>query len=117
VNQECIGLALQFALRASSHGHVCTVCSPSSRFTGTSHRVIMFSVRVVGLALHCPRRADSAKLAHVCWSGSSGGHHPSPGTAQPLYAADGHLLPAVCATGANSIVALRFAVPASPCRV
>ena len=35
-------------------------------------------MRVIGLALHCPRRADSARLAHVCWSGSSGGHHPSP---------------------------------------
>ncbi len=29
-------------------------------------------------ASHCPRWADSAKLAHVCWTGSSGGHHPSP---------------------------------------
>jgi len=34
-------------------------------------------MRVVGLALHCPRRADSAKLAHECRSGSSDGHHPS----------------------------------------
>jgi hypothetical protein len=76
-----------------------------------------FLLRVVELALHCRRRADSAKLARVCGSGSSGGHHPSLGTAQPLYSADGHLLPAVCAVGANSIVALRSAVPASPCRV
>jgi hypothetical protein len=86
----------------------------SHRHFALRNRVLL---RVVGLALHCPRRADSAKLIHVCGSGSSGGHHPSPGTAQPLYAADGHLLPAVCAAGANSIVALRFAVPASPCRV
>jgi hypothetical protein len=78
---------------------------------------VRVDVRVVGLALQCPQRADSAKLAHVGWSGRSGGHHPSPGTAQPLYAADGHLLPAVCAAGVNSIVALRSAVPASPCRV
>ncbi len=34
--------------------------------------------RVVVLVSHCPQRADSAKLAHVCGSGSSGGHHPSP---------------------------------------
>ena len=68
-------------------------------------------LRVVGLALHCPQRADSAKLVHVCGSGSSGGHHPSPGTAQPLYAADGHLLPAAYAAGAHSIVTLRISVP------
>ncbi len=85
----------------------------SHRHFALRNRVLL---RVVGLALHCPRRADSAKLVHVCWSGRSGGHDPSPDTAQPLYAADGHLLPAACATGANSIVALRSAVPAPPCR-
>ncbi len=35
-------------------------------------------MRVVEIALHCQRRADSAKLFHECRSGSSDGHHPSP---------------------------------------
>jgi hypothetical protein len=41
------------------------------------------------LELHCLRRAESAKLARACWSGSSGGHHSSPGTAQPGAPLDG----------------------------
>ncbi len=75
-----------------------------------------FLMRVVESALHCQPRADSAKLAHECRSGSSDGHHPYLGTAQPVPPSDGKSHSAASATGANFIVALRSAVPASPCR-
>ncbi len=74
-------------------------------------------MRVVEIALHCQRRADSAKLLHECRSGSSDGHHPYLGTAQPTAPNDGKSHSAASATGANFIVALRSAGPASSCRV
>ncbi len=61
--------------------------------------------RVVVLALHCLRRADSAKLARACGSGSSGGHHPSPGTAQPAAPLDGQ---------SHSAAPLRASISLSP---
>ncbi len=86
----------------------------SHRRSASGGRVLL---RVAGVAVHCQRKADSAKLAHVCWSGSSDGHHPYLGTAQPAAPNDGPSHSAAFATGANFIVVLRFAVPASPCRV
>ena len=78
-----------------------------------SNRVVLWEG---GLESHCQRRADSAKLAHVCRSGSSGGHHPSPDDRPTSYSTGRPNSLGGAATGVNCIVALRSAVPASPCR-
>jgi hypothetical protein len=85
----------------------------SHRYSAPTRRVLM---RVVGLALHCPRRADRTKLAHVCGSGSSGGHHPSPDDRPTSYFTRRPISLCGAATGVNFVFALRAAVPATPCR-
>ncbi len=78
------------------------------RHFASRSRVLM---RVVGLALHCPQRTDSAKLAHVSWSGSSGGHHPWPDDRPTSFSTRRPISLCGTATGVNCIVALRAAVP------
>jgi hypothetical protein len=70
--RECIplyvaGSSFRGAVLAESrhrYAGACQLCSvvASHRYSASRGRALL---RVVGLALHCLRRADSAKLAHV----------------------------------------------------
>jgi hypothetical protein len=85
-------------------------CRQLALSTSISRSAFAVSVVFV-LVLHCPRRADSAKLAQVCGSGSSGGHHPSPGDRPTSCSTRRPISLRGAATGVNFIVALRVSVP------